>query len=169
MEDIENMEGMKDYTEEEKEKIKFVKQNIIEKGIDPNSVIDYLKSKNPKGQVNLKDFSLKEFNQIINIVTPSNIIKNKIKEGTNPDLNLNKNEIKSKNKKILKKEKDERFGVIIPEFIDCKKNETSLLSNYDQIEVKIDDCKKVENTFFGKSYYIFDVKTNPLNLYVKRK
>ena len=41
---------MEDNTEEEKEKIEFIKKNIIEKEIDPKMILDFLNSKNSLGK-----------------------------------------------------------------------------------------------------------------------
>ena len=173
---------MEDNTEEEKEKIEFIKKNIIEKGIDPRIILNFLNSKNSLGKKNINDMSLSELNNIINIISNTNDededdnddekkLEEK-KESTN--LNLKNNEIDNKKKekekeKILKKENDERFGVIIPEFIECQKIENSCLSKYEKVEAKIEGYNIVEKGIFNSGYIIYEIKTIPLNLKVKRK
>ena len=63
---------MEDNTEEDKEKIKFIKKNIIEKGIDPKMILDFLNSKNSLGKKNINDMSLSDLNNIINIISNTN-------------------------------------------------------------------------------------------------
>ena len=84
-----------------------------------------------------------------------------------------RNPKKINNKKKAKKiiiDNDEKYGVIIPEFINCKKNEISGLNQHENIEVKIKSKKKIDKGFFSSNiYYIFNVKTIPLNFNVERK
>ena len=152
-------------------KINFVKKNIIEKGLDPRIFIDYLKSKNNSNSIDITDCTLKELDKLINIIYNTNEVLDDSKEKNNEDINSIKINNKQREKKIknYNKENDERFGVIIPEFINCKKNEISNLSKYDNIEIVIKVFKTIEGTIFSTTNYFFNIKTNPLSFNVDRK
>ena len=153
------------------EKINFVKKNIIEKGLDPRLIIDYLKSKNNRNSIDITDCTLKELDKLINIIYDTNKVLEGSKEKNNEEKNsiIIKDKYKEKKDKIFKKENDERFGVIIPEIINCKKNEISNFGKYDNIEIVIKVIKTVEGTIFSYTNYFFNIKTNPLNFSVDRK
>ena len=153
------------------EKINFVKKNIIEKGLDPRLIIDYLKSKNNRNSLDITDCTLKELDKLINIIYDTNKVLEGSKEKNNEEKNsiIIKDKYKEKKDKIFKKENDEGFGVIIPEFINCKKNEISNFGKYDNIEIVIKVIKTVEGTIFSYTNYFFNIKTNPLNFSVDRK
>ena len=94
------------------------------------------------------------------------------KKDSNLDLKKNEDGNKKKEKekeKIFKKENDERFGVIIPEFIECQKIENSCLSKYEKVEAIIEGYKIVEKGIFNLGYIVYEIKTIPLNSTVKRK
>ena len=162
---------MEEISKEEKEKINFIKKNIIERGLDPNQIFDFLRQKNSLGITNLNECSLSDLSKIINYISPPNEEEKKSEEknDSNKKKDDNKDNKQTNQKIIIKRENDERFGVIIPEFINCQKNEASILSKYENVEIKIEGYKKVEKGLFSSSYYLFDVKTNPLNLHVQRK
>ncbi len=170
---------MEDNNEEEKEKIEFIKKNIIEKAIDPRIILNFLNSKNSLGKKNITEISLSDLNNIINIISNTNNDdeddnddEKKLEEKKDTNLNLKKNEDDNKKKekekeKILKKENDERFGVIIPEFIECQKIENSVLGKYEKVEAKIEGYKIVEKGIFNSGYIIYEIKIkrkNEINL-----
>ena len=170
---------MENNNDEDKEKIEFIKKNIIEKGIDPKMILDFLNSKNSLGKKNINDISLSDLNNIINIISDTNDENDEKKLEENQDTNNlnsvvknndnNKKQEKEKEKeKKFKKENDERFGVIIPEFMVCQKIDNSCFSKYEKVEAIIEEYK-LEKGIFSPSYTEYKIKTIPLNLVVKRK
>ena len=65
--------------------------------------------------------------------------------------------------------KEEDFGIIIPDFIECRKSEITELCKYNNLEITVNDPKKVDKGFFSKAYIDFQIKTNPCNLIVRRQ
>lgn len=148
----------------QEEKIKYMNKIFIEKGINPKFILDYFTSKNINCS-NIFDSSLSELIELINSIKDENKTeKENITKETQKKINN-----KKKAKKIII-DNDEKYGVIIPEFINCKKNEISGLNQHENIEVKIKSKKKIDKGFFSSNiYYIFNVKTIPLNFNVERK
>ena len=67
--------------------------------------------------------------------------------------------------------KEEDFGIVIPDIIECKKSEPTELCNkkYTKLEITVNDPKKVDKGFFSKTYIDFAITTNPINLRVRRQ
>ena len=146
------------------EKINFIKKNVIERKLNPDIIIDFLRSKNI---TNINFCSLSELNQLIDLIYNAN--NSNIEKNSEPMSKIN-DKIEKKEKKY-KKENDERFGVVISDFINCKKNEVTCLEKYEKIEIKIEVSKKVEKGIFssGQIIFTFNIKTEPLNFFVNRK
>ena len=149
------------------EKINFIKKNVIERKLNPDIIIDFLRSKNI---TNINFCSLSDLNQLIDLIYNAN--NSNIEKDSDPMSKINdKIEKKEKKEKKYKKENDERFGVVISDFINCKKNEVTCLEKYEKIEIKIEVNKKVEKGIFssGQIIFTFNIKTEPLNFFVNRK
>ena len=149
------------------EKINFIKKNVIERKLNPDIIIDFLRSKNI---TNINFCSLSDLNQLIDLIYNAN--NSNVEKNSDPISKINdKIEKKEKKEKKYKKENDERFGVVISDFINCKKNEVTCLEKYEKIEIKIEVNKKVEKGIFssGQIIFTFNIKTEPLNFFVNRK
>ena len=81
----------------------------------------------------------------------------------------NNNNKKDKSNSNNIEQKDENFGIIIPQFIDCKKAEINKFNNQDNLQITVTDPQKINNGFFSKTYVNFLISTNPLNIKVRRK
>ena len=65
--------------------------------------------------------------------------------------------------------KEEDFGIVISDIVECRKSETTELSKYKNLEITVSDPKKVDKGFFSKAYTDFEIKTNPCNFTVRRQ
>ena len=172
---------MEDPTEE---KQNFLRENILEKGYDTNQFINFLKSKKGGDEgADISSWSMPDLQQVvqefINLSTSGpipqfndstdNIQKNPNDNSQiNPQINENSG-IYNQNMEELGTLKEEDFGIIIPDFIECRKSETTELCKYNKIEITVNDPKKVDKGFFSKAYIDFAITTNPCNLVVRRQ
>ena len=92
---------------------------------------------------------------------------NQINEQNNQ--NQSQNQIQNQNNENLQGLKEEDFGLVIPDFIECRKSETTELCKYHQLEITVNDPKKVDKGFFSKAYIDFAITTNPIKLTVRRQ
>ena len=179
---------MEDYSQEEKQN--YLRENILEKGYDTNKFIDFLKSKKGEEGGDISSWSMPDLQEVVqefislDSLAPiqqqqqqqndqndstdnneANIIDN---NQVIPQINETYTQI-NQNVEDSGEIKEEDFGIIIPDFIDCKKSEKTELCKYDKIEITVNDPKKVDKGFFSKAYIDFAVTTNPCNLIVRRQ
>ena len=179
---------MEDYSQEEKQN--YLRENILEKGYDTNKFIDFLKSKKGEEGGDISSWSMPDLQEVVqefislDSLAPiqqqqqqqndqndstdnkeANIIDN---NQVIPQINETYTQI-NQNVEDSGEIKEEDFGIIIPDFIDCKESEKTELCKYDKIEITVNDPKKVDKGFFSKAYIDFAVTTNPCNLIVRRQ
>ena len=92
---------------------------------------------------------------------------NQINDQNNQD--QAQNQIQNQNNENLQGLKEEDFGIIIPDFIECRKSEATEFCKYHQLEITVNDPKKVDKGFFSKTYIDFAITTNPIKLSVRRQ
>ena len=98
--------------------------------------------------------------------------KNQSKAKDNKQTNAKTTEKKQQTNKLtddLINLKEEDFGIIIPDFTECKKQENFKLLDDNKLEITVNDPKKVDKGFFSKAYIDFAITTNPCNLKVRRQ
>lgn len=174
---------------EQEEKQNYLRQNILDKGYDANEFVSFLISKKGEAASDISNWSMKD----LHIVVQEFISNHKNEIDSNPQNNQNQeiqpqtenksndfeiiennmvNMNKNSNQKIKAQNlesNDENFGIIIPEFIECQKAEINGLNEQENIEITVTDPQKVNNGFFSRTYVNFLIKTNPINLKVRRK
>ena len=169
---------MEDNTAEEKQN--YLRVNILDKGYDTNKFIEFLKSKKGEDGADITNWTMEDLKHIVKEFI--SLISKEEANGNNPfqednqgntqtstaypsnELNSNSNS----NNEIWG-EKDEDFGIILPQFENCKVCETTELSKYENVQVSINSYKKIDKGIFTKSYFTFLIVTNPLNLNVYRR
>jgi len=119
----------------------------------------------PNNQNNIQNNN--QIDSQINMQTNQNNQTNQINEQNNQ--NQSQNQIQNQNNENLLGLKEEDFGLVIPDFIECKKSETTELCKYHQLEITVNDPKKVDKGFFSKAYIDFAITTNPIKLTVRRQ
>ena len=174
---------MEDRSTEEKQN--YLRLNILEKGYDATTFINFLKSKKGEQGEDISNWSMpdlqkvvQEFISIHSLDTITNQIfeQNKPEENNqiNPPINqinqINEQNIQNnQNIENLDSLKEEDFGIVISDIVECRKSETTELSKYKNLEITVSDPKKVDKGFFSKAYTDFEIKTNPCNFTVRRQ
>ena len=171
---------MEDNTAEEKQN--YLRVNILDKGYDTNKFIEFLKSKKGEDGADITNWTMEDLKHIVKEFI--SLISKEEANGNNPfqednqgntqtstaypSNELNSNSNSNSNNEIWG-EKDEDFGIILPQFENCKVCETTELSKYENVQVSINSYKKIDKGIFTKSYFTFLIVTNPLNLNVYRR
>ena len=171
---------MEDNTAEEKQN--YLRVNILDKGYDTNKFIEFLKSKKGEDGADITNWTMEDLKNIVKEFI--SLISKEEANGNNPfqednqgntqtstaypSNELNSNSNSNSNNEIWG-EKDEDFGIILPQFENCKVCETTELSKYENVQVSINSYKKIDKGIFTKSYFTFLIVTNPLNLNVYRR
>ena len=171
---------MEDNTAEEKQN--SLRVNILDKGYDTNKFIEFLKSKKGEDGADITNWTMEDLKHIVKEFI--SLISKEEANGNNPfqednqgntqtstaypSNELNSNSNSNSNNEIWG-EKDEDFGIILPQFENCKVCETTELSKYENVQVSINSYKKIDKGIFTKSYFTFLIVTNPLNLNVYRR
>ena len=139
-------------------------QNVV------NEFISLSYSNSLPAEIFLPDQQNNQINPQINtqIDNQGNINQiNQINEQNNQ--NQAQNQIQNQNNENLQGLKEEDFGIVIPDFIECRKSETTELCKYHYLEITVNDPKKVDKGFFSKAYIDFAITTNPIKLSVRRQ
>ena len=171
---------MEDNTAEEKQN--YLRVNILDKGYDTNKFIEFLKSKKGEDGADITNWTMEDLKHIVKEFI--SLISKEEANGNNPfqednqgntqtstaypSNELNSNSNSNSNNEIWG-EKDEDFGIIHPQFENCKVCETTELSKYENVQVSINSYKKIDKGIFTKSYFTFLIVTNPLNLNIYRR
>ncbi len=177
---------MEDYSQEEKQN--YLRENILEKGYDTNQFINFLKSKKGEEGADISNWSMLDLQNVVQEFISLNSSALIQQHNDSTDDSANNNEINNtidnnqvipqinetygqinQNEEDSGEIKEEDFGIIIPDFIDCKESEKTDLCKYDKIEITVNDPKKVNPGFFSKAYIDFAITTNPCNLVVRRQ
>ena len=174
---------------EQEEKQNYLRQNILDKGYDANEFVSFLISKKGEAASDISNWSMKDLHIVVQefISNHKNEIDSNPQNNQNQEIqpqtenksndfeiiennmvNINKNN-NQKNKAQNLESNDENFGIVIPEFIECQKAEINGLNEQENIEITVTDPQKVNNGFFSRTYVNFLIKTNPINLKVRRK
>ena len=166
----------------QEEKQNYLRENILEKGYDANQFVAFLQSKKGEAGSDISNWSMVDLYEVVQEFISKNSPK-KESEPISPQqqepVSQNNQNISSSEVKInIPKRKtqgstptltDEDYGLIIPEFLNCQKSETTDLSKYDEIEISVKEPKKVNNGFFSKTFINYLITTNPLDINVRRK
>ena len=167
---------MEDSSQEEKQN--YLRENILEKGYDPNQFVSFLQSKKGEEGSDISNWTMEDLQQVVQEFISINSTQSESKpnpipkkkqsksqDNTSPIVATIKAEGSDKNITLT----DEDFGIIIPEFLDCGKSEKTDLSKCDNIEISVTDPKKIEGGFFSKAYINYLISTNPIKGNVRRK
>ena len=161
---------------EQEKKQNYLRENILEKGYDANIFINFLKSKKGEEGADISNWSFPDLQEVVREFTSLGNTGNLQNQETKPNepdennkQNINKNEQINQNSENLKSLKEEDFGIIIPDFVECRKSEETELCKYKDLEITVNEPKKVDKGFFSKAYIDFEIKTNPLNLIVRKQ
>ena len=162
---------MEDTSQEEKQN--FLRENILDKGYDVNQFVSFLKSKKGEAGSDIANWSMVDLYEVVQEFS------SKYSTDSKPELKTQDDEIKPKTQLNVSPTittiegvgalTEEDFGLVIPEYVECLKLETTELSKYDNIEITVKEPKKVDNGFFSKTFINFLITTNPINANVRRR
>ena len=174
------------------EKQEYLRQNILEKGFDANLFADYLITKKGEDGADIGSWSMEDLRKVVEefiekqtsfLTGGDNIISqvpnsNEIAEEPNQEkeeIKKEENENESQNQQKELPNLDEKkinpviYGIISPESLPCKNLDNTPLSSVKNPVITVGSPEKKEGGFFSKSYILYLVSTNSLNLKVKRR
>ena len=170
---------MEDKNQEEKQN--FLRENILEKGYDVNEFVSFLKSKKGEAGSDISNWSMKDLHDVVREFISINSPQSESEIQQNQSITKTENQNRKNslptvatiqspgdNKNSINLT-EEDFGIIIPEYLNCLKSETTDLSQYDDLEITVKEPKKIDNGFFSKAFINFLITTNPINANVRRK
>ena len=161
------------------EKQNFLREKILDKGYDTNDFTIFLKAKKGEDGEDVSNWTMPELEQVvkefISLVgepkkkqetqtvenKPKNIQNNQSSKRTSSSSNLNT--------ETSDPSKDEEYGIVTPDFVECQPIELTDFGKYENIEIVISSLQKVDKGIFTKSFYSFSITTNPFNFHVDRR
>ena len=152
------------------EKQNYLRENILDKGYDTNKFVDFLKNKKGDEGADVSNWTMEDLKIVVKEFI-SSINNNQNKGNSNESKPIyvpsssNKNSKNSEGNRI----KDEEFGIVIEDYINCQKSEESGLSKFDNVKIEIKSFKKVEKGIFSKNYFTYLIETSPLDLKANRR
>ena len=157
------------------EKQNYLREKILDKGYDTNDFTIFLKAKKGEDGEDVSNWTMSELEQVVKeFITlvgepkkqsESQNVENKTKNIQNNQISSNVN----LNNETSDSSKDEEYGIVTPEFVDCQPIELSDFGKYENIEIVISSLQKVDKGIFTKSFYSFSITTNPFNFHVDRR
>ena len=170
---------MEDNNQEEKQN--FLRENILEKGYDVNEFVSFLKSKKGEAGSDISNWSMKDLHDVVREFISINSPQSESEIQQNQSITKTENQNRKNSLPTVATIQspgenggsinltEEDFGIIIPEYLNCLKSETTDLSQYDDLEITVKEPKKIDNGFFSKAFINFLITTNPINANVRRK
>ena len=164
--------------ESQEDKQNFLRENILEKGYDVNQFVSFLKSKKGEAGSDISNWSMNDLYEVVQEFIKNNAPQDESQSQQNQT--QAQTQTRNNNDNILNKSlttnptnpiklTDEDYGLVIPEYVECIKSETTELSKYDKIEITVKDPQRINNGFFSKAFINFLITTNPINANVRRK
>ena len=164
--------------ESQEHKQNFLRENILEKGYDVNQFVSFLKSKKGEAGSDISNWSMNDLYEVVQEFIKNNAPQDESQSQQNQT--QAQTQTRNNNDNILNKSlttnptnpiklTDEDYGLVIPEYVECIKSETTELSKYDKIEITVKDPQRINNGFFSKAFINFLITTNPINANVRRK
>jgi len=164
---------MKESSEEEKQL--YLRENIINKGYDPNEFMDYFKESTGTSDLNLNDYTMQEITDVVkgyytkkgelsprpNNKDIYNRIPSELMSASEQDNNNNENSNSNSSGHINENG--------IEEIIQCVQIERTEISKTPELNIRIVFPEKVEPGIFSKPYMSYTVQSNPLGLTVKKR
>ena len=166
-----------------KEKQEYLRENILDKGIEANLFAEFLASKRGDAASDISTWSIEELQEAVkeflqthgegqkkNVIIEENNKKDVPNENKNNTLKDGKKEIKSDDQKEEEiKYSPEIYGIIGPNKLNLKKLEETPLSSVSILNITISDPSKIEGGFFSKSYISYLITTAEPRLNVRRR
>ena len=156
------------------EKQTFLRENILEKGYDPEDFMKLLQTKKGDQGLDLASWSMEELNEAVKEFT---------KENSNLEIDNNPQDISPKDENDLNNEPPadeiydlDKFSKDHPEGIGgkeeygkCAITEFSQFSGKNDVVVKVSNPEKVSGGIFSKSFISYTVETQPFGFRTKKR
>ena len=139
--------------DEVKEKVDYLKEEILDKNYDKQSFINFCLTKKEKGD-DLNSWTLNELKLVVRefVVEQNNDNKD---NNNNKDNNENKD-----NNQILMKDFNNEFKNLEKE-INCRKLFSYYFNSQKNINIKVINPKEMNGPIFGKNYVLYEIETEP--------
>jgi len=173
---------MEEETLEQKQK--YLRENVLEKGYDPDKFMEFLTMKKGESGIDLENWTLKELIDVTNEFLSNNKLeiesnlseKKEIKEEEIDEKEIEKEKEKGEmNQQEENKEnediqdKKEQKNNSDENNVKCKIVEKTEISKQDKIQIKVLNPTVEKAGIFSFSYSSYLIDTSPLKLQVKRK
>ena len=156
------------------EKQTFLRENILEKGYDPEDFMKLLQTKKGDQGLDLASWSMEELNEAVKEFT---------KENSNLEIDNNPQDISPKDENDLNNEPPadeiydlDKFSKDHPEgtggkeeYGKCAITEFSQFSGKNDVVVKVSNPEKVSGGIFSKSFISYTVETQPFGFRTKKR
>ena len=160
------------------EKQNYLRENILDKGYDTNDFTIFLKAKKGEDGEDVSNWTMPELEQVVKefislVGEPKK--KQEQTDETKPKNNQNNQSNKrtasssNLNTETSDPSKDEEYGIVTPDFVECQPIELTDFGKYENIEIVITSLQKVDKGIFTKSFYSFSITTNPFDFHVDRR
>ena len=159
-------------------KQKYLRENVLEKGYDPDKFMEFLTMKKGENGINLENWTYEELTEVTKEFLTNN--KLDIEKNLNfEDKNEEKEEEKENEEEDEKVEEnieikentniDKNLGINTDNYFNCCLVEQTPITKHDILDIEITKPKIEKEGFFSFSHSTYLVVTSTLNLQVRRK
>ena len=151
---------MEEETLEQKQK--YLRQNVLEKGYDPDKFMEFLTMKKGELGIDLENWTLQELMDVTKEFLSNNKleIESNLSEGSKEE-----KEIENENNQ----EKKETKGNNSENIVNCLLIDQTPITKEKKIEIEVTKPKVEKGGMFSFSYGTYLIVTTPINLQVRRK
>ena len=158
----------------------FLRENVLEKGLNADQFMNFLQSKKGETGLDLNNWGMDELVNTVNefkeippnseqINDNNNLDSNNNIENNNQNNNYNDEDSDEKYEQLLIKELEKKRENQDQDCCTCLITELTEISNNKDITIKISLPEKVDKGTFSKSYTTYLVETLPLNFQVRKR
>ena len=168
--------------DETEQKQFYLRENILNKGYDPEEFMNFLKSKKGENGLDLRNWGKQELEKTVSQFITLKKINSKVNLALNPNLNNNSsdntNEEDKNEPKNIEETKIEKYKEYIntqmrlavePEYVKTKLPDNTELTESYGVDIKLSSPEKIEGGIFAKSYVTYLVETNPFGFRVRKR
>ena len=173
--------------DETEQKQFYLRENILNKGYDPEEFMNFLKSKKGENGLDLRNWGKQELEKTVTQFITLKKINSKVNLALKPNLNnnssdnINNNNTNEEDKnepKNIEETKIEKYKEYIntqmrlavePEYVKTKLPDNTELTESYGVDIKLSSPEKIEGGIFAKSYVTYLVETNPFGFRVRKR
>ena len=173
--------------DETEQKQFYLRENILNKGYDPEEFMNFLKSKKGENGLDLRNWGKQELEKTVTQFITLKKINSKVNLALKPNLNNNSSDNTNNNNtneedknepKNIEETKIEKYKEYIntqmrlavePEYVKTKLPDNTELTESYGVDIKLSSPEKIEGGIFAKSYVTYLVETNPFGFRVRKR